>query len=157
MFGLETCREERGSSPSSALQDQGAQVCRQVWVAAGHCNWEMCYEETSYRWEILQFTARGGTTGFSSVFVVRCMGRIFCEKQRITGEPGPLAMEQGRQERDSGVFCSGKVLIQYRSSQKKIECPLYSLVIKMFVITTQFCLNSLDDFNVFQFLKGNFV
>lgn len=48
MFGLETCREEQDGSCSLVLQDQGAQICRQVWIAAGPCNWEMCYEDTSY-------------------------------------------------------------------------------------------------------------
>lgn len=144
MFGLEICREEWGSSPSSVLRDQGAQVCRQVWIAAGACNWEMCYEETSYRWQISQFTARGRTAGFSSGFVVRCMGRIFCEKQ---SHRGAWTTCNGTRKAGKGLQCFAQERCLYNTEalRKKIEFPLYSLVIKLFVIRTWFYLNSLED------------
>lgn len=163
MFGLETCREEQVSCCNSLLQDQGAQVCRQVQIAAGACSWEMCYGKTSYKWEISQLTARERAAGFLSGFL---MGKIFCEKQRIMGHPwgvkhtGAWTTCNGRRKGGKGLWSillwKGTYIIQ-KISERRRKYLLYSLVMKLFVITTCFCLNSLEDFKVFHFLKGNFV
>lgn len=168
MFGLEICREEQGSSRSSVLPDQGAQVCRKVWIAAGAWNWEMCYEETSYRWEISQFTARGK----DSRFFIRICGKVYGQDflwkaKKNHGTPlgtetqGSLDHLQWKKEGREGTleyFAQERCLYNTEAlRKKKIEYPLYSLVMKLFIITTWFCLNSLEGFKVFQFLKGNFV
>lgn len=120
----------------------------------------LCTDERSHAPSL---QPEGRTAGFPSGFVAGFSGESKEESQDTPGEWNrgdhrQLAMGQGREKRgyrEILMFSLGKVFREH--VRKYIEYSLYSLVIKWFVITTWFSLNSVEDLKVFRCLKGAFV